>query len=58
MDTHLMIGVAVMVGLIGLAASRDLFQALRAQLRPATVRTSTDGARRMASSRRDAARGD
>ncbi|WEY39806.1 MULTISPECIES: hypothetical protein [Paraburkholderia] len=58
MDTHLMIGVAVMVGLIGLAASRDLLQALRAQLRPATVRVTTGGARRMVSSRRDVSHGD
>ncbi|GAB6849085.1 hypothetical protein [Paraburkholderia kururiensis] len=58
MDTHLMIGVAVMVGLIGLAASRDLLQALRAQLRPATVRVTTSGARRMVSSCRDVSHGD
>lgn len=29
MDTHLMIGVAVMLGLIGIAASRDLLRRLR-----------------------------
>ena len=34
MDTHLlMIGVAVMVGLIGIAASRDLVKRLRPQPR-------------------------
>jgi hypothetical protein len=31
MDTHLLIGVAVMLGLIGIAASRDLLRNLRAQ---------------------------
>ncbi|SIT48695.1 conserved exported hypothetical protein [Paraburkholderia ribeironis] len=31
MDTHLMIGVAVMFGLIGVAASRDLLRRLRVQ---------------------------
>ncbi|WP_167397527.1 hypothetical protein [Paraburkholderia aromaticivorans] len=31
MDTHLMIGVAVMIGLIGIAASRDLLRRLREQ---------------------------
>ncbi|MFM0505852.1 hypothetical protein [Paraburkholderia caffeinilytica] len=31
MDTHLMIGVAVMLGLIGIAASRDLLRRLRVQ---------------------------
>jgi hypothetical protein len=31
MDTHLMIGVGVMLGLIGVAASRDLLRRLREQ---------------------------
>jgi hypothetical protein len=31
MDTHLIIGVAVMFGLIGIAASRDLLRRLREQ---------------------------
>jgi hypothetical protein len=31
MDTHLMIGVAVMLGLIGIAASRDLLRRVREQ---------------------------
>ncbi|CAH2906997.1 MAG: FIG00452912: hypothetical protein [uncultured Paraburkholderia sp.] len=31
MDTHLMTGVAVMFGLIGIAASRDLLRRLREQ---------------------------
>ena len=31
MDTHLMIGVAVMFGLIGIAASRDLLRRVRQQ---------------------------
>jgi hypothetical protein len=31
MDTHLMIGVAVMLGLIGIAASRELLRRLREQ---------------------------
>ncbi len=31
MDTHLMIGVAVILGLIGIAASRDLLRRLRPQ---------------------------
>lgn len=31
MDTHLMIGVAVMLGLIGVAASRDLLRRVREQ---------------------------
>jgi hypothetical protein len=38
MDTHLMIGIAVMMGLIGIAASRDLLRMRRAQLQPATLR--------------------
>jgi hypothetical protein len=39
MDTHLlMIGVAVMVGLIGIAASRDLLRRLRPQPRLVPVR--------------------
>jgi hypothetical protein len=39
MDTHLlMIGVAVMVGLIGIAASRDLLRHLRPQRRLVPVR--------------------
>jgi hypothetical protein len=33
MDTHLMIGVAVMLGLIGIAASRDLLRRMRPQPR-------------------------
>jgi hypothetical protein len=39
MDTHLMIGIAVMMGLIGFAASRDLLRMRRAQLAPVTLRT-------------------
>jgi hypothetical protein len=39
MDTHLMIGVAVMLGLIGIAASRDMLRRLRPQPRLAPVRT-------------------
>jgi len=31
MDTHLMIGLAVMIGLIGVAASRDLLRRMREQ---------------------------
>ncbi|MBB5506361.1 hypothetical protein [Paraburkholderia atlantica] len=31
MDTHLMIGLAVMFGLIGVAASRDLLRRMRVQ---------------------------
>ncbi len=31
MDTHLIIGVAVLFGLIGIAASRDLLRSLRTQ---------------------------
>ncbi|MGF6636570.1 hypothetical protein [Paraburkholderia sp. MM6662-R1] len=31
MDTHLMIGLAVMFGLIGVAASRDLLRRMREQ---------------------------
>jgi hypothetical protein len=39
MDTHLlMIGVAVMVGLIGVAASRDLLRRMRPQPRLIPVR--------------------
>jgi uncharacterized membrane protein YccF (DUF307 family) len=38
MDTHLMIGIAVMMGLIGIAASRDLLRMRRAQLQPVTLR--------------------
>ncbi len=38
MDTHLMIGIAVMMGLIGIAASRDLLRMRRAQLQPVSLR--------------------
>ena len=38
MDTHLMIGIAVMMGLIGIAASRDLLRMRRAQLQPVPLR--------------------
>ncbi|WP_205995295.1 hypothetical protein [Paraburkholderia sp. Ac-20347] len=38
MDTHLMIGIAVMMGLIGIAASRDLLRMRRAQLQPVALR--------------------
>jgi hypothetical protein len=37
MDTHLMIGVAVIVGLIGIAASRDLLRRLRPRAVPVRV---------------------
>ncbi|MGP8434058.1 hypothetical protein ACT2FY_07170 [Paraburkholderia fungorum] len=50
MDTHLMIGVAVMLGLIGIAASRDLLRRLRdqqPQLVPVKVeRPDSQGQRR------------
>lgn len=42
MDTHLTIGVAIMLGLIGIAASRDLLRRLRPQPRLAPVRRSRD----------------
>ncbi len=48
MDTHLMIGIAVMMGLIGVAASRDLLRMRRAQLAPVRVseqRASKDSLR-------------
>jgi hypothetical protein len=38
MDTHLMVGVAVMFGLIGIAASRDLLRRLRQQPQLAPIR--------------------
>ncbi|WP_169740094.1 hypothetical protein [Paraburkholderia acidipaludis] len=45
MDTHLMIGIAVMMGLIGIAASRDLLRMRRAQLQPVSLRAQRiDGA--------------
>ncbi|CAE6708313.1 hypothetical protein [Paraburkholderia haematera] len=43
MDTHLMIGVAVMLGLIGIAASRDLLRRLRDQ-QPRLVPIKVEGA--------------
>ncbi|PMS33148.1 hypothetical protein C0Z16_06470 [Paraburkholderia rhynchosiae] len=49
MDTHLMIGVAVMFGLIGIAASRDLLRRLREQqpqLAPIKVERPEDGKQR------------
>lgn len=39
MHTHLMIGLAVMMGLIGIAASRDLLNMRRSQLQPVSLRT-------------------
>ncbi|MFP6559630.1 hypothetical protein WJ542_15190 [Paraburkholderia sp. B3] len=45
MDTHLMIGIAVMMGLIGIAASRDLLRMRRALLQPVSLRAQRiDGA--------------
>ncbi|WP_233862923.1 hypothetical protein [Paraburkholderia adhaesiva] len=38
MDTHLMIGIAVMMGLIGIAASRDLLSMRRSRLQPVSLR--------------------
>jgi hypothetical protein len=46
MNTHLLIGVAVMVGLIGIAGSRDLLRRFRAQPQLVPIRAE----------RRDAAR--
>jgi hypothetical protein len=37
MNTHLLIGVAVMFGLIGIAASRDLLRRLKSEPRLAPV---------------------
>lgn len=51
MDTHLMIGLAVMMGLIGIAASRDLMRRLRAQ-EPKLVPIKIDS-RDMSGRRRD-----
>jgi hypothetical protein len=41
MDTHLMIGVAVIAGLIVVAASRDMLRRLRPQPRLVPVKTGT-----------------
>ncbi|CAB3763946.1 hypothetical protein [Paraburkholderia humisilvae] len=41
MDTHLMIGVAVIFGLIAVAASRDLLRRLRPQPRLVPVKSTT-----------------
>ncbi|CAB4048877.1 hypothetical protein [Paraburkholderia phenoliruptrix] len=49
MDTHLMIGVAVMFGLIGIAASRDLLRRVREQqpqLAPIKVERPENGKQR------------
>ncbi|MFC5427257.1 hypothetical protein ACFPTO_00270 [Paraburkholderia denitrificans] len=43
MNTHLLIGIAVMMGLIGIGASRDLLRMRRAQLAPVTLRARRDG---------------
>jgi hypothetical protein len=43
MDTYLMIGITVMVGLIGISASRDLLNMRRAQLQPVPVRVKRPG---------------
>ncbi len=40
MDTHLLVGLAVMLGLIGIAASRDLLRNLRAQPQLVPVKIS------------------
>lgn len=47
MPTHMLIGVAVMFGLIGIAASRDLLRRLKAetQLTPVRVRRVADSER-------------
>ncbi|MDQ7979341.1 hypothetical protein QYH69_19005 [Paraburkholderia sp. SARCC-3016] len=41
MDTHLMIGVAVIFGLIAVAASRDLLRRMRPQPRLVPVKVSS-----------------
>jgi hypothetical protein len=38
MDTHLLIGVAVMLGLIGIAGSRDLLRRFRVQPQAVPIR--------------------
>ncbi|HKU00345.1 MAG TPA: hypothetical protein VJS30_27995 [Paraburkholderia sp.] len=43
MNTHLMIAIAVMMGLIGIAASRDLLRMRRAQLQPVALRNADRG---------------
>ncbi|WP_180970720.1 hypothetical protein [Burkholderia sp. WAC0059] len=45
MSTHLLIGIAVMMGLVGIAASRDLLRMRRAQLQPVSLRARGDGER-------------
>ncbi|HEY3599224.1 MAG TPA: hypothetical protein VGL08_17120 [Paraburkholderia sp.] len=42
MDTHLMIGIAVILGLIAVAASRDLLRRLRLQPRLAPVKVKSE----------------
>jgi hypothetical protein len=43
MHTHLMIGLSVMMGLIGIAASRDLLSMRRSQLQPVSLRARRTG---------------
>jgi hypothetical protein len=52
MDTHLLIGVVVMLGLIGIAASRDLLRNLRAQPQLVPIRAERRDAAGYASRRR------
>jgi hypothetical protein len=40
MDTHLLVGVAVMLGLIGIAASRELLRILRPQPQLVPIKVS------------------
>ncbi|WP_198039213.1 hypothetical protein [Paraburkholderia sp. SOS3] len=52
MDTHLMIGVAVIFGLIAVAASRDLLRRMRPQPRLVPAKASSAGSS-MKPARRD-----
>ncbi|WP_198373958.1 hypothetical protein [Burkholderia ubonensis] len=49
MDTHLMIGLGILFGVISAVASRDLLRAMKARLQPAPirVRSASEAARRL-----------
>jgi hypothetical protein len=46
MDTHLLIGLGALFGLIGAVATRDLLRAMKARMQPARIRVSASRERR------------
>ncbi|WP_179404044.1 hypothetical protein [Burkholderia guangdongensis] len=45
MDTHLLIGLGALFGVIGAVATRDLLRAMKARMQPARVRAAAPSPR-------------